>query len=119
MGGRRSNDLRAEALLDRDLVEQARSGDQKAFKDLVYQVSDPLLGVARRILRDPVLAAPVLVARRPLVDPGTERVAFLLGHVRHVAERHGLGDDRHLLDPGRLGLDLLGCVEHHPERRLR
>jgi len=46
--------------LDRDVVERARSGDQKAFADLVDQVSDTLLGVARRILRDPGLAEDVL-----------------------------------------------------------
>jgi len=46
--------------LDRDVVERARSGDQEAFADLVHQVSDTLLGVARRILRDPVLAEDVL-----------------------------------------------------------
>ena len=46
--------------MDRDVVERARSGDQEAFADLVHQVSDTLLGVARRILRDPVLAEDVL-----------------------------------------------------------
>ncbi len=46
--------------LDPDVVERARSGDQEAFADLVLQVSDPLLGVARRILRDPTLAEDVL-----------------------------------------------------------
>jgi RNA polymerase sigma-70 factor (ECF subfamily) len=46
--------------LDRDVVERARSGDQDAFADLVHQVSDTLLGVARRILRDPALAEDVL-----------------------------------------------------------
>jgi len=46
--------------LDRDVVERARAGDQEAFADLVYQVSDTLLGVARRILRDPSLAEDVL-----------------------------------------------------------
>jgi RNA polymerase sigma-70 factor (ECF subfamily) len=46
--------------LDRDLVERARSGDQEAFADLVHQVSDSLVGVARRILRDPGLAEDVL-----------------------------------------------------------
>jgi RNA polymerase sigma-70 factor (ECF subfamily) len=46
--------------LDRDVVERARSGDQEAFADLVHQVSDTLLGVARRILRDPTLAEDVL-----------------------------------------------------------
>jgi len=46
--------------MDRDLVERARSGDQEAFADLVHQVSDVLLGVARRILRDPGLAEDVL-----------------------------------------------------------
>jgi RNA polymerase sigma-70 factor (ECF subfamily) len=46
--------------LDRDLVERARSGDQEAFADLVHQVSDTLLGIARRILRDPGLAEDVL-----------------------------------------------------------
>ena len=49
-----------EGLLDRDVVERARSGDQEAFADLVHQVSDTLLGVARRILRDPGLAEDVL-----------------------------------------------------------
>ena len=46
--------------MDRDVVERARSGDQEAFADLVHQVSDSLLGVARRILRDPTLAEDVL-----------------------------------------------------------
>ena len=50
----------AEGRLDRDVVERARSGDQEAFADLVHQVSDMLLGVARRILRDPGLAEDVL-----------------------------------------------------------
>jgi RNA polymerase sigma-70 factor (ECF subfamily) len=49
-----------EGRLDRDMVERARSGDQEAFADLVHQVSDRLLGVARRILRDPGLAEDVL-----------------------------------------------------------
>src|SRR5688572_1463083 len=60
MGRRRSTDHRAEGLLDRDVVERARSGDQDAFADLVHQISGPLLGVARRILRDPGLAEDVL-----------------------------------------------------------
>jgi RNA polymerase sigma-70 factor (ECF subfamily) len=46
--------------LDRDVVERARSGDQEAFAELVHQISDTLLGVARRILRDPTLAEDVL-----------------------------------------------------------
>ena len=46
--------------MDRDVVERARSGDQEAFAELVHQVSDTLLGVARRILRDPGLAEDVL-----------------------------------------------------------
>ena len=46
--------------MDRDVVERARSGDQEAFAELVHQVSDTLLGVARRILRDPTLAEDVL-----------------------------------------------------------
>jgi len=46
--------------LDRDVVERARSGDQDAFADLVHEVSNTLLGVARRILRDPALAEDVL-----------------------------------------------------------
>ena len=50
----------SEGRLDRDVVERARSGDQEAFADLVHQVSDTLLGVARRILRDPGLAEDVL-----------------------------------------------------------
>ena len=50
----------SEGRLDRDIVERARSGDQEAFADLVHQVSDTLLGVARRILRDPGLAEDVL-----------------------------------------------------------
>src|SRR5688572_16116888 len=60
MGRRRSTDHRAEGLLDRDVVERARSGDQDAFAYLVHQISDTLLGVARRILRDPTLAEDVL-----------------------------------------------------------
>jgi DNA-directed RNA polymerase specialized sigma24 family protein len=46
--------------MDRDFVERARSGDQEAFAGLVHQVSDSLLGIARRILRDPGLAEDVL-----------------------------------------------------------
>jgi RNA polymerase sigma-70 factor (ECF subfamily) len=46
--------------VDRDIVERARSGDQEAFADLVHEISDTLLGVARRILRDPGLAEAVL-----------------------------------------------------------
>ena len=46
--------------MDRDVVERARSGDGEAFADLVDQVSDTLLGVARRIVRDPGLAEDVL-----------------------------------------------------------
>ena len=46
--------------MDRDVVERARSGDREAFADLVHQISDTLLGVARRILRDPTLAEDVL-----------------------------------------------------------
>ena len=46
--------------MDRDVVERARSGDPEAFADLVDQVSDTLLGVARRIVRDPGLAEAVL-----------------------------------------------------------
>ncbi len=46
--------------MDRAVVERARSGDQEAFADLVHQVSDTLLGVARRILRDPGLAEDAL-----------------------------------------------------------
>src|SRR3954471_8008333 len=49
-----------QGLMDRDVVERARSGDQEAFADLVHQVSDTLFGVARRILRDPDLAEDVL-----------------------------------------------------------
>ena len=49
-----------EGRLDRELVERARSGDQEAFADLVHRISDTLLGVARRILRDPGLAEDVL-----------------------------------------------------------
>lgn len=46
--------------MDRDVVERARSGDQEAFADLVHQVSNTLLGVARRILRDTELAEDAL-----------------------------------------------------------
>lgn len=46
--------------MDREVVERARIGDQDAFADLVRQVSDTLLGVARRILRDPGLAEDVV-----------------------------------------------------------
>jgi RNA polymerase sigma-70 factor (ECF subfamily) len=46
--------------MDRTMVERARSGDHEAFADLVHQVSDTLLGVARRILRDPGLAEDAL-----------------------------------------------------------
>src|SRR4026207_1514469 len=49
-----------EGRLDRDMVERARSGVQAAFADLVRQVSDTLLGVARRIVRDHGLAEDVL-----------------------------------------------------------
>lgn len=38
--------------MDRDVVERARAGDREAFADLVDQVSDTLLGVVRRIVRD-------------------------------------------------------------------
>jgi RNA polymerase sigma factor, sigma-70 family len=46
--------------VDRDLVEQARSGDREAFAVLVHQVSDSLYGVAHRILRDTGLAEDAL-----------------------------------------------------------
>ena len=46
--------------MDRDVVERARSGDQDAFAVLVHQISDTLLGVANRIVRDPALAEDVL-----------------------------------------------------------
>src|SRR5688572_24672695 len=58
--GRWLTDHPREGPLDRDVVERARSGDQEAFAQLVHQVSDSLLGVARRILRDPALAEDVL-----------------------------------------------------------
>src|SRR3954467_1101161 len=56
----RSTAATSPGAMGRDLVERARSGDQVAFADLVHQVSDTLLGVARRILRDPGLAEDVL-----------------------------------------------------------
>ena len=46
--------------MDREIVERARTGDQEAFADLVHQVSDTLLGVARRIVRDPDVAEDAL-----------------------------------------------------------
>jgi len=46
--------------VDRDLVEQARSGDREAFAVLVHQVSDVLYAVAFRILRDSGLAEDAL-----------------------------------------------------------
>ena len=46
--------------MDRDLVEQARSGDREAFAVLVHQVSDSLYAVAHRILRDTGLAEDAL-----------------------------------------------------------
>ena len=46
--------------MDRDLVEQARSGDREAFAVLVHQVSDGLYAVAQRILRDQGLAEDAL-----------------------------------------------------------
>ena len=46
--------------MDRDLVEQARTGDREAFAVLVHQVSDGLFAVAQRILRDPSLAEDAL-----------------------------------------------------------
>ncbi len=46
--------------MDRDLVEQARSGDREAFAVLVHQVSDSLYTVAHRILRDTGLAEDAL-----------------------------------------------------------
>lgn len=46
--------------MDRDLVEQARSGDREAFAVLVHQVSDSLFAVAYRILRDTGLAEDAL-----------------------------------------------------------
>ncbi len=42
--------------MDRDLVEQARRGDQEAFAILARSRGDVLFGVARRILRDVGLA---------------------------------------------------------------
>ena len=62
---------RGRSRVDRDLVEQARSGDREAFAVLVHQVSDSLYAVAHRILRDTGLAedalqnALVLANRRP------------------------------------------------------
>jgi len=46
--------------MDRNLIERACRGDQRAFEDLVGRVSGTLFGVARRILRDPGLAEDVL-----------------------------------------------------------
>lgn len=46
--------------MDRDVVERACSGDQEAFAELVREISDTLLGVARRILGDPSLAEDAL-----------------------------------------------------------
>ena len=60
IGRQRSNDRVTEGLFDRGVVERARSGDQEAFAKLVHQISDTLLGVARRILRDPTLAEDAL-----------------------------------------------------------
>jgi RNA polymerase sigma-70 factor, ECF subfamily len=51
---------RSEVEVDRDLVEQARTGDREAFAVLVHQVSDGLYAVAQRILRDPGLAEDAL-----------------------------------------------------------
>lgn len=51
---------RPEAEVDRDLVEQARSGDRDAFAHLVHGVSDRLYAVAFRILRDTGLAEDAL-----------------------------------------------------------
>ena len=42
--------------MDRDLVEQARRGDQEAFAILARTRGDVLFGIARRILRDVGLA---------------------------------------------------------------
>ena len=42
--------------MDRDLVEQARRGDQEAFAILARTRGDTLFGIARRILRDVGLA---------------------------------------------------------------
>jgi RNA polymerase sigma-70 factor (ECF subfamily) len=46
--------------MDRDLVERAKRGDQVAFAAIARQLADPLLGVARRILRDPGIAEDVV-----------------------------------------------------------
>ena len=46
--------------MERELVEQARSGDRDAFASLVHQVSDRLFAVAHRILRDSDLAEDAL-----------------------------------------------------------
>src|SRR4051794_11158115 len=42
--------------VDRDLVEEARRGDREAFAVLARTRGDRLFGIARRILRDVVLA---------------------------------------------------------------
>lgn len=39
-------------MVDRDLVEAARSGDQEAFVDLIRGRADRLFAIAQRILRD-------------------------------------------------------------------
>ncbi len=99
--------------MDRDVVERARSGDQEAFADLVHQVSDTLLGVARRILRDPGLAEDVLQnalltiwrklphphqVQQPTFSPDGKRIAYAIGggdHSNSVWLMDADGSDAH------------------------
>ncbi len=42
--------------MDRQLVERAQRGDREAFASIVHELSDPLFGLAYRILREHALA---------------------------------------------------------------
>ena len=46
--------------MDRQLVERAQRGDREAFASIVHDLSDPLFGLAYRILRDQPLAQDAL-----------------------------------------------------------
>nr|GEZ57652.1 hypothetical protein [Tanacetum cinerariifolium] len=74
------------------------------------------IGFVRQICR---ASAPPrsLVRLRPLIDPLPQQVAFLLGHLGDIAQRHDLR--RHGLSLNARGqlLDLLRRVEHDPGRR--
>src|SRR3990167_9309194 len=52
-----------------------------------------------------------------LVDPGSDQVTFVLGHLSDIAQRHDLRGDALCVDLRRLGLDLRRCVEDEAGRR--